>query len=70
MDRNDNYSEATTSNSHRNDLDDKVDHTNREMELLRDQQMSFLSLQQKAENKLKDARQLQEKLMMSQCKFS
>ncbi|XP_063927568.1 pericentriolar material 1 protein isoform X3 [Zophobas morio] len=66
VDRNDNYSEATTSNSHRNDLDDKVDHTNREMELLRDQQMSFLSLQQKAENKLKDARQLQEKLMMSQ----
>jgi hypothetical protein len=54
-DRNDNYSEG-----------DKVDHTNREMELLRDQQMTLLSLQQKAENKLKDARQIQEKLMMAQ----
>lgn len=39
------------------------------MELLRDQQMSLLSLQQKAENKLKDARQIQEKLITaSQCK--
>jgi myosin heavy subunit len=57
-DRNDNYSEG-----------DKVDHTNREMELLRDQQMTLLSLQQKAENKLKDARQIQEKLMMAQCEY-
>ncbi|XP_008191614.1 pericentriolar material 1 protein isoform X2 [Tribolium castaneum] len=60
-DRNDNYSESAT--SHHNDLDEKIDHTNREMEMLRDQQMSLLCLQQKAENKLKDARQIQEKLL-------
>ncbi|XP_044255620.1 pericentriolar material 1 protein-like isoform X2 [Tribolium madens] len=55
--------EAVAATSHHNDLDEKIDHTNREMELLRDQQMSLLSLQQKAENKLKDARQIQEKLL-------
>ncbi|RZC42460.1 SCP-1 and/or EzrA domain containing protein [Asbolus verrucosus] len=66
VDGNDNYSEAAMSNSHRNELEEKVDHTNREMEMLRDQQMTLLTLQQKAENRLKDARQIQEKLMMSQ----
>lgn len=61
----DTYSEP--GNPQRNELEEKIDHTNREMEQLRDQQMTLLSLQQKAENKLKDARQIQDKLMFAQC---
>lgn len=34
--------------------------------MLRDQQMSFLNLQQKADTKLRDARHIQDK-MMGQC---
>lgn len=68
VDGNDNYAETSGPNSLRNELEDKIDHTNRELEMLREQQLTFLNLQQKADTKLRDARQIQDKLM-GQCNF-
>lgn len=53
----------------RNDADVNLSDASSDAELLREHQRMLLRLQQKAENKLRDARQIQDKLLMAACKF-
>ncbi|KAJ8928405.1 hypothetical protein NQ314_019040 [Rhamnusium bicolor] len=62
----DSLSEHSASSFRKVDLDVNIDNPKQEMDALRDQQMALMRLQQKAENKLKDARQIQGKLLMAQ----
>lgn len=55
-----------SNNSQRNELDQRVETARRELDAFNEQQNTLLALKHKAENKLRDARLLQEKLLMSQ----
>lgn len=50
----------------RNELEEKVEITNRKVQLLREQQNALIDLKRKAENQLRDARQAQENLLYIQ----
>lgn len=56
----DNGSEPSTSSSTKND------HNRHDADQLKEEQLTLLKLQQKAENKLKDARLAQEKMLLAQ----
>ncbi|XP_031338987.1 pericentriolar material 1 protein isoform X4 [Photinus pyralis] len=62
----DNGSEISSSGYQRNELEEKVEFTNRKVQLLREQQNALINLKRKAENQLRDARQAQENLMLMQ----
>lgn len=52
--------------SQKNDLEQRVECTSREIQMLYEQHNTLLNLKQKAENKIRDARHIQEKLLMAQ----
>ncbi|KAK5643921.1 hypothetical protein RI129_007766 [Pyrocoelia pectoralis] len=62
----DNGSEISSSGYQRNELEEKVELTNRKVQLLREQQNALINLKRKAENQLRDARQAQENLLLMQ----
>lgn len=64
----DNVSEHSASPFRRNDIDVNLVNPSQEIDILKDQQMALMRLQQKAENKLRDARHAQAKMSCSQCK--
>ncbi|KAF5271184.1 hypothetical protein FQR65_LT05328 [Abscondita terminalis] len=62
----DNVSESSATGYQRNELEEKVELTNRKVQLLREQQNALINLKRKAENQLRDARQAQENLLLMQ----
>ncbi|KAK4886975.1 hypothetical protein RN001_003246 [Aquatica leii] len=62
----DSVSESSAAGYQRNELEEKVELTNRKVQLLREQQNALLNLKRKAENQLRDARQAQENLLLVQ----
>ncbi|XP_018572470.1 pericentriolar material 1 protein isoform X2 [Anoplophora glabripennis] len=58
----DNVSEHSSSSFRRNDIDVNLVNPSQEIDMLKDQQMALMRLQQKAENKLRDARHAQTKM--------
>ncbi|KAF5287897.1 hypothetical protein FQA39_LY04071 [Lamprigera yunnana] len=62
----DNVTDGSGAGYQRNELEEKVELTNRKVERLRQQQNALINLKRKAENQLHDARQAQENLLIMQ----
>lgn len=63
----DNESENSVDFTKQAELD--LDSFDNELTALRDQQMSLLKLRQKSENRLKDARRVQERMSSAHCRL-